>query len=222
MRAHPALEVRILAVLRCGTAKVPAALREQPLHPVPARPGFEDVDPLLEHTRRLVVLGDDADVAAVLLRLLRTERLDVEVAVVAARDSPLTRTWSLPTGRPAARAALRQSTRATPLLRTTLGGVVAGEARVRGVGGAALHGEAYADDVLLFSGDVPSVQVAAGAQGVRARVHGRVRRGPWVDARALQLGSTGADVVTDGVPQGDRAARWSFYRHTVDWRLVRP
>lgn len=212
----------MLAVLRCRAARVPADLREQPLHPVPARPGAEHVDLLLEQARRLVVLGDDADVAAVLLRLLRTERLDVEVAVVAARASPLTRTWSLPVGRPAARAALRQTARATPLLRTTQGGVIAGEATVRGVGGAPLHGQAYADDALLFSGDVPAVQVRVGVEGVRARVRGRVRRGPWVDARALQLGSTGADVVTDGVPQGDRAPRWSFYRHTVDWRIVRP
>lgn len=209
-------------MLRCGTASVPAALQEQPLHAVPARPDAGHVDPLLEHVRRLVVLGDDADVAAVLLRLLRTERLDVEVAVVAARASALTRTWSLPTGRPAAQAALRQTARATPLLRTTQGGVVAGEAMVRGVGGAALHGEAYADDALLFSGDVPAVQVGTGPQGVRTRVRGRVRRGPWLTARALQLGSTGADVTTDGVAQGDRAPRWSFYRHTVDWRLVRP
>ncbi|MEO6880308.1 MAG: peptidase M50 [Mycobacteriaceae bacterium] len=192
------------------------------MHAVPARPGSEHVDPLLEHVHRLVVLGDDADVAAVLLRLLRTERLDVEVAVVGVRATALTRTWSLPTGPPAARAALRQAARVTPLLRTTQGGVVAGEATVRGLGGAALHGEAYADDALLFSGDVPAVQVGTGDQGVRARVRGRVRRGPWLSARALQLGSTGADVITDGVPQGDRVPRWSFYRHTVDWRLVRP
>lgn len=209
-------------MLRCGAASVPNALQEQPRQSVPARPGSGDIDALLEHARRLVVLGDDADVAAVLLRLLRTERLDVEVAVVAVRASPLTRAWSIPVGRPAARAALRQTARATPLLRTTQGGVIVGEATVRGVGGAALHGEAYADDVLLFSGDVPAVQVCAGVEGVRARVRGRVRRGPWVDARALQLGSTGADVITDGVPQGDRVPRWSFYRHTVDWRIVRP
>ncbi|MBC8092474.1 MAG: hypothetical protein H7Y15_11150, partial [Pseudonocardia sp.] len=63
---------------------------------LPARPGRAELDPLLaEHApRRIVVHGSDADLAAVLLRLLRTERLDVEVAYVArARRSDAVAAW---------------------------------------------------------------------------------------------------------------------------------
>src|ERR1700761_7511404 len=62
-------------VLACGRAVCTAA----PVHTVPARPGRDDVDPLLSGVDRIVVLGDDADLAAVVLRLLRTERLDIAV-----------------------------------------------------------------------------------------------------------------------------------------------
>ena len=46
--------------------------------------------------RRLVVAGTDADLAAVLVRLLRRERLDVEVAYLPARRSAAARVWGLP------------------------------------------------------------------------------------------------------------------------------
>ena len=50
---------------------------------VPARPGRADIDPLLAGPlRRIVVAGSDADLAAVLVRLLRRDRLDVELAYV--------------------------------------------------------------------------------------------------------------------------------------------
>lgn len=210
----------VVSVLACGSA-VPDALAVHAVHELGPRPARELVDPLLEGADRLVVLGDDADVAAVVLRLLRTERLELEVAVVAPAATPLTRALGLPTGRRAVARAVHGRAQPVPLVRHTGGGVVLGQARVTGPGGAVLHGEAYADDVRLFTGDVPAVQVLVGPAGVRSRVRARWRSGPWVDSRALQLGSTGAQVVADGVLQGRPGPKWSFYRHTTDWLLVR-
>ncbi len=213
----------VVSVLACGSA-VPDALRAHAVHEVGPRPARELVDPLLEGADRLVVLGGrdvDADVAAVVLRLLRTERLELEVAVVAPTATPLTRALGLPTGRRAVERAVHGRAQPVPLVRHTGGGVVLGQARVTGPDGAVLHGEAYADDVRLFTGDVPAVQVLAGPAGVRSRVRSRWRSGPWVSSRALQLGSTGAEVVADGVLQGRPGPKWSFYRHTTDWLAVR-
>lgn len=47
-----------------------------------------DVDAVTETAQRVVVLGGNADLATVLTRLLRTERLGVEVAPVTARGEP--------------------------------------------------------------------------------------------------------------------------------------
>jgi hypothetical protein len=57
---------------------------------------------------------------------------------------------------------------------------------------------------------------------VRAAVlpgRGRPRR--WVSGRAAQLGTTGADVVRDGVPAARPVRRSTFYRHTEGWLLAR-
>ena len=56
--------------------------------------------------------------------------------------------------------------------------------------------------------------------GLRARVHGGIRR-RWVTGRAVQLGSTGVAVVRDGVPAPRRARRSTFYRNVEGWLLVR-
>jgi len=65
-------------VVACGGAVRPTPPRAAEAVSVPARPGKQDLDPLLDRIggRRLVVIGTDADLAAVVLRLLRTERLD--------------------------------------------------------------------------------------------------------------------------------------------------
>ena len=70
-----------------------------------------DIDAALGPARRLVVVGADADLAAVLTRLLRAELLDVEVAYVPRRRTAATRAYRLPSGagRPAERGAGRRS-----------------------------------------------------------------------------------------------------------------
>ena len=88
-------------------------------------------------------------------------------------------------------------------------------------GQAVIHGEAVVDDTVLFDGEVAGVRIEPSAQmpGLRATVV-RGRRRHWITGRAVQLGTTGACVVRDGVA-GDREVRRStFYRHTTGWLRV--
>lgn len=197
------------AVLLFGDRSLPRSLRG--LRVV-------DGDSAIGEYRRLIVVGSDADLAAVLTRLLRAERLDVEVAFVSRRRTAATRAYRLPTGRRAARRARRGTARRVPLIRDETGSVIIGTAVWRGAEGA-LHGEAVVDDTVLFNGDVDEVQIepTAALPGLRARV----ARGRWVTGRAAQLGTTGATVVRDGVAAPRAARRSTFYRNTEGWLSIR-
>jgi hypothetical protein len=156
----------------------------------------------------VIVVGRDADVAAVLGRLLRADRLDVEVGHG--------------NGWWAARRARRGTARRVPLIRDETGHVIVGSAEWRGEDGAPLHGEAVVDDTQLFDGDVVGVRVepTKAMPGLRACVIGPRRR-RWVAGRAAQLGTTGATVVRDDNDASKIVRRSTFYRHTQGWLLVR-
>src|SRR5829696_2042488 len=126
-------------VLACenGTPSVagwPAAEAGVEVARVPSRPGREAVDPVLDRLgdRRLVVAGTDADLAAVALRLLRTERLaTVLVGFVpvtpAERPSAAAATFALPAAPDRAlRLALLGEVDPVPLIRDDAGGVLVG------------------------------------------------------------------------------------------------
>jgi hypothetical protein len=167
--------------------------------------GLDDV----EAQRRVIVTGSTADLAAVLSRLLRADRLDVEVAHA-------TGSWS-------ARRALHAPARRVPLIRDETGTVLVEAAQWRGTDGAALRGEAIVDDCVLFDGEAPGVRVEpmSSLPGLRASVlsdRGRPRR--WVAGRAAQLGTPGAQVIRDGVPAPRTVRRSTFYRHTEGWLRV--
>ncbi|KHO28376.1 hypothetical protein A5761_30175 [Mycolicibacterium setense] len=187
-----------------GVAVLGAAPVPRPLRGLPR----VDIDELGAH-RRLVVSGGDAELSAVLTALLRTDRLDVEVAVA-------TGSWS-------ARRALRASARRVPLIRDETGTVLVGAAQWHGVDGKPLQGEAIVDDCVLFDGEAPGVRVepTLAMPGLRASVlseRGRPRR--WVAGRAAQLGTPGARVIHDGVPAPKTVRRSTFYRHTEGWLRV--
>ncbi|MHA6620540.1 hypothetical protein [Pseudonocardia sp. DLS-67] len=201
---------------------------------LPARPGRTDVDPVLrEHApRRLVVAGTDADLAAVLLRLLRTERLDVEVAYLPARRSPATAAWGVPTGAAAATLAVAGKASSVPLVRDDTGGVLVGRGEIRDV-----RGECYCDETLVLRGHARRLVVTAGPQGIAVRAgwsgrapDGRMRPVPVraprgagsALGRAVQVGCEPAVVVADGVPHPRPVPRRTWYRHTEGWLLVRP
>ena len=201
-----------VAVLVFGDHALPRPLRGLPVAEL------DDLD-----HRRVIVVGADADLAAVLTRLLRSERLDVEVGFVSRRRSPATRAYRLPHGRRGVRRALRGVARRVPLIRDDTGAAIAGSAMWRGAKGL-LHGEAVVDDTTLFDGDAAWVRVEpiATMPGLRATVvtsGGYSSR--WVTGRAAQLGSTGALLSRDGVAAARPVRRSTFYRHVQGWLMVR-
>jgi hypothetical protein len=209
-----------IALLKFGEHRVPRTLRGLQIVEGP-RAG--EIDAAARDHRRLVVFGSDADLAAVLTRLLRAERLDVEVGFVSPRRSPATRAYRIPAGRRAARRARRGSARRVPLIRDETGTAIVGAAQWRPPDDAQLLlGEAVVDDAVLFAGDVAGVRIepTATPPGLRARVSGGPSR-RWLAGRAAQLGTTGVAVVRDGVPAHRAARRSTFYRNTEGWLLVR-
>jgi hypothetical protein len=184
-----------VVVLQFGGRRVPRALWNLPVV------GLDDV----AACRRVVVVGSDADLAAVLTRLLRADRLDVEVAHV---RSP----WH-------ARRARTGKAQRVPLIRDETGSVIVGAAEWRG---DPLHGEAVVDDAVLFDGEVPGVRIepTRSMPGLRAAVLGKGTR-RWIAGRAAQLGTDAALVVRDGVQAPRPARRSTFYRHTEGWLRVR-
>ncbi|QUR66129.1 peptidase M50 [Mycobacterium spongiae] len=214
-----------IAVLLFGDGRPPRPLSGLPAHHV------EDptaIDTALGPYSRLVVVGADADLAAVLTRLLRSNRLDVEVGYAPRRRTAATRAYGLPAGRRAARRARHGTPDRVPLIRDETGAVVVGHARWLPADGQALiHGEAVVDDTALFDGDVAgmSIEPTLALPGLRAAVQHRPRRRRrprrWISGRAAQLGTTGATVVRDGVAAPRSVRRSTFYRNVEGWLLVR-
>ena len=211
-------------VLTCGGASTPEPLQALPGAAVGARPGKPEVNPPLTGVTRLIVVGGgdqpDADLAAVLTRLLRTERLHIELAYVAPRPTPATRVWSLASGQEAALRAGREPAVSLPLVRDDAGQALVARASLAGPGGAKITGESYVDSVLLFSGNVDQVLIEPTLDGLRAALPRRWRQ-RWVAGRAVQTGSTGMALTRDGVTHDRVVNRSTFYRHTQDWLLVR-
>jgi hypothetical protein len=211
-----------VVVLLFGTERPPGPLTGLPTVLVD---GPDDIEAAIGTARRLVVVGADADLASVLTRLLRVDRLDVEVGYVARHRGAAARAYRLSRGRRGARRARSGSAQRVPLIRDETGTAVAGAACWLPPDGARfLRGEAVVDDAVLFDGEVAGVRVepTPAAPGLRAAVlSGRGRPRRWVSGRAAQLGTTGADVVRDGVPAARPVRRSTFYRHTEGWLLVR-
>jgi hypothetical protein len=219
------------SMLGCGSAvssddwqKLTASTGSSPdsvAHEIPATPGKSDVDPIVKGVTdgHLVVHGSDADLAAVVLRLLRTERLDVPVGYVPVDPrSPVARLWGLPAD--AVSAALDGEVTTFPLVRDDNGGVLVGLGvlpRVRGT--------MYCDDQTPLRGAAGRVEVTPHREhGLRVRV---VRKGLLrnkVDVytgRAAQFGGEPVAPVSDGITHPRSLNRWTWYRHTADLRIVR-
>ncbi|MBO0855328.1 MAG: hypothetical protein J2P18_16375 [Nocardia sp.] len=215
-------------VLRCNGAPVPIALASLPTTQTTAIPETSALDDLLpvlaaDNRPRLIVLGEDAGLSAVLTHLLRTDRLGVEIAYVPVDRTYGSRAYQTGTGAHAAKLALEGKARETPLIRDDTGTVLVGRATITGPEGDKLEGEAYVDEVRLFTGRVTAMQVSPTLDlpGIRATVRRGWGKRRWVAGRAVQLGSPGALVSRDGITADRPAPRSSFYRHHEPWWLVR-
>nr|WP_132877140.1 hypothetical protein [Tamaricihabitans halophyticus] len=191
---------------------------------MPARPGKAELAPVLAELadRRLIVHGTDADLAAVVLRLLRTERLaDTQVGFVPTdRDSATAALWGLPTNPAAAfDLAIGGDVDPVPLIRDDVGGVLVGRGEigpVRGVG--------YCDDQRVLPAKTARIVVSPQpGEGLAVRVTrtGLLGRSQTAVGRAFQLGCFETVPRSDGVPHPRAVTRWTWYRHTSDLRLVR-
>ncbi|MDQ4103258.1 MAG: hypothetical protein M3186_05965 [Actinomycetota bacterium] len=211
-------------VLTCGSARWPGPEPAAATATVPARPGREDLGSLLAGLdgRRLVVVGTDADLAAVLLRLLRTDAVGtVPVGYVpSSASSAVARLWGLPVAPSvAAQVALCGEPERVPLVRDDAGGVLMGLGVIRPVDGVA-----YCDDELVLRGRAARLEVVPDRElGLVVRVVRRGllrRRARHAAGRAVQLGCQPTDVWRDGVA-ARTTDRWTWYRHTEDWLLAR-
>lgn len=217
-------------VLQCGSPLLPISLTDVPLTPASPIPTNDECDSLFSEVGtvadpRIIVLGDDASLAAVLTRLMRTERLHFELAFVPESATTAGHVYRLGTGSRAAKVAMTGTATPMPLIRDDAGKAVVGCAVVNGASGSELEGEAYVDDTQLFSGTAGAVEVVPTPEmpGLKARVTGRRRffGRRWVSGRAMQLGAVGATLVRDGVPGDREVKRSTFYRHDREWLLVR-
>ncbi|BBZ57478.1 peptidase M50 [Mycolicibacterium phocaicum] len=202
---------RVVALV-FGDRRTPRALADLTALQVPP----DGAPTIPDGTVRIIVVGDHADLSATLARLLRDDRLDVEVGFV----PPLTRG-----GLGAARRARDGVAQRVPLIRDETGAVIVRSARWLPSGGDAITGEAVVDDTVLFDGQSAGVVIEplAGMPGLRARALGAGRSGPgrgWVAGRAAQLGSTGVLVERDGVAAARPTRRSAFYRHIQGWLRV--
>jgi hypothetical protein len=196
------------------------------VHTLPERPGKDDLDKLLaqvgEDYDRAIVVGEDGDLNAVVVRLLRTERLG-EVPVGFAPvvdDSDVAITWDLPLdlGR-ALDVALGALPDRVPLVRDDQGGVLVGLGRI-----GPLRGVAYCDDTQVLRGPAKTIRVVPGGQGIEVTVAHRGlfnRKQRTTQGRAFEIGCLPTRVVRDGVAYERPVKRWNWYRHTEDLRLIR-
>lgn len=211
-------------VLVCG-ASAPALPEVDGLtvHRVGERPGKAEVDHLTD-AGPLIVAGTDADLGAVVVRLLRKEKLgSTRVGFVPSDPmSEVAALWGLPTDPTRALAlATHGEVDPVPVLRDDNGGVLVG----RGTFGA-IRGVAYCDDDIALRGPARSIEVSPdseGGPGLTVRVvKGLVFKRPMtVVGRAFQIGCIPTRPTSDGVPFPRAITRWTWYRHTEDLRLIR-
>ena len=153
--------------------------------------GPDDIDAAAGRCRRLIVVGSDADLAAVLTRLLRADRLDVEVGHAAGMVDGPTRTTRHRT------AGAVDPRRDRPRHRRR------GRMARRGRRTAARRGGRRRHAAVRRRGRRrPDRADRRPCPDCGRRVTRRGRR-RWVVGRAAQLGTTGAVVVRDGVPSAE-------------------
>ncbi|KGI82776.1 hypothetical protein IL38_02565 [Actinopolyspora erythraea] len=208
---------------------------------LPPQPSRTDLDPILREAEgRVVVHGTDADLAAVVLRLLRKNLLaELSVGYVPVTRSPASSVWAIPPGDFGT--ALDHPAKAAPLIRDDSGGVLLGRGAI-----APITGQVYCDDQRVLHGSARAVEVFPDADapalpeptddplttqpapvttGVVTVVTTRRwlrRRRESARGRAMQASFEETAVLRDGVAHPRPLHRCAWYRHTRDLLLARP
>lgn len=220
-------EALVLTALWCGDDSTPdgrfAPILEGLTAPqvVGSRPG-KAIDPLL--SGRVLVIGDDADLAAVALRLLRKDLLGtVELAYAAADPTPVTRLHGLPVGRAAVDLARNGTAHQVTLVRDDVGGVLIGVGEL----GPISRGTVYVDEHRALGGSAERIRVVPdpvkglAVTVVQRRVGGVFGPRPRTTlGRAVQIGCAPTTVRSDGRDYPRPMDRWTFYKHTAPLQLV--
>ncbi|MDK8845703.1 hypothetical protein QP888_04090 [Corynebacterium sp. MSK297] len=158
------------------------------LLPVDPTPSLEEIQaqPRVEHQAapelapqqpvmplRIIVIGSDAALSAVLTRLMRVDHLWPQIGFVPMTDaacdddSTAAQNWSLPTDPTAAlKLALTDEVKPVPLIRNDAGQAVAGSATITQWDGGAMTGEIIVDDATLVQQDAR--RLADGGGGATA------------------------------------------------------
>ncbi|MDO5511707.1 hypothetical protein [Corynebacterium sp.] len=214
-------------------------------------PGPAPQAPHLPEPLRVIVVGSDAALAAVLTRMMRGDYLWAEVAFVPVGDSVAAANWGLDSPW---RIALAGVVRPVPLIRTDLGLAVAGSATITEWEGGEITGEIIVNDHVLvrhegradvlfdgvFGARLVPMLAAPGIAAVRMRepaalelsfrqrLAHRFSGSTPVDpeslatGRAVQAGGPSLAVTIDGVRHKRPLERSTFYRHLRDLQIVRP
>lgn len=196
------------------------ALRGQRIHQLPTRIGPE-IDVLL--SGRILVIGSDADLAAVVTRLDRRELLrDVVVAYAPLTRSPFAVLWSLPSGAAAVRLATYGDPDLVPLARSQTDAVLVGETTIGPV-----RGLVELDGFRMLNGPAkglviqPDQELGLAVTVVPRRIGIVGRRPVTRTGRQLTLQTTPATLIGDGFEYPDPITTWGCSSHPTPLRLVR-
>ena len=214
-------------------------------------PALAPQAPHLPEPLRIIVVGSDAALSAVLTRMMRGDYLWAEVGFIPVGDSAAAANWGLDSPW---RIALSGSVRPVPLIRTDLGIAVAGSATITEWEGGEITGEIIVNDHVLvrhegredvaFDGvfgarlvpmlDAPGIAAVRMREpealqlGFRQRLAHRMSGSTPVDpdslatGRAVQAGGPALAVTVDGVRHKRPLERSTFYRHLRDLQIIRP
>ena len=205
-----------------------------------------------EQPLRVVVIGADAALSAVITRLMRADTLWAQVGYVPVGQSTAAKNWGIPAHpAEALTLALTGEVKPVPTIRDDTAVVVAGSASVSEWEPGEITGEIIVDDRVLIRHEaaektprrgvfgarlVPMVDAPGilavtmdtplpGTElkrGLRKRPAGTVDANTLSTGRALQAGGPSLRIIVDGVSRKRAVERVTFYRHLRDLQVIRP
>jgi hypothetical protein len=192
----------------------------------------KEIDPLL--IGRVVVIGEENQLAAVVLRMLRRGLLGspetgppaapTPIGYVPLQRNEFSTRWKLPVGVDAVDLACTAAARPIPLVRDDAGGVLISHGEVENP-----VATAYVDEHQVLAGAAGRLVVRPDpTRGLAVTIERRraLRLPPKREVhlgRAVSIGITEPTiVVSDGVPRPRPLPRWTYYAHTEPLYLARP